>query len=287
MAAYDKRIFLSWDEAATVLGMDAEGLRQALIWKWSPTRDFDAENWLRVYLPTPDGEYMTRLQFSGREAAYFWNKRGNYYRNTEGKDALDFSDGLQLQLRGSDGLDSWDSHHGGLTGWSHCFAVSGSTLVVDPESVRYACIADGRFDTLAVAPKGWCAEGYPHDLHFVVVRTDNSFYRSKPESLFEAGRFLREEVAALAEQSKDTERPRRRSGAVPSPLRSDYEENLLRVIAGLWALSGLPVEHNTTADKLSGLFDSWQWDKPAKSTIADRILKRAAELPGARVRTSG
>lgn len=69
-------------------------------------------------------------------------------------------------------------------------------------------------------------------------------------------------------------------------LRSDREENLLRVIAGLWALSGLPPEHNTTADKLSGLFDTWQWDKPAKSTIADTILKEAANLPGARIRTS-
>ena len=72
----------------------------------------------------------------------------------------------------------------------------------------------------------------------------------------------------------------------PMRLRADREENLLRVIAGLWALSGLPVEHNTTADKLSALFDGWNWDKPAKSSIADTILKQAASLPGARIRTS-
>lgn len=71
----------------------------------------------------------------------------------------------------------------------------------------------------------------------------------------------------------------------PARLRSDREENLLRVIAGLWALSGLPAEHNTTADKVSGLFDSWGWDKPAKSSMADTILKQAANLPGARIRT--
>ena len=74
--------------------------------------------------------------------------------------------------------------------------------------------------------------------------------------------------------------------AKPIKLRSDREETLLRVIAGLWALSGLPSEHNTTADKLSGLFDSWGWDKPAKSTIADVVLKRALNLPGAVIRKS-
>lgn len=72
----------------------------------------------------------------------------------------------------------------------------------------------------------------------------------------------------------------------PRKIRSDREENLLRVIAGLWALSGLPSEHNTTADKLSALFDGWGWDKPAKSSIADTILKQAANLPGAGIRTS-
>jgi len=69
-------------------------------------------------------------------------------------------------------------------------------------------------------------------------------------------------------------------------LRSDREQNLLRVIAGLWALSDLPSQHNTTADKLSALFDSWKWDKPAKQTIADTILKEAANLPGAVIRKS-
>lgn len=80
--------------------------------------------------------------------------------------------------------------------------------------------------------------------------------------------------------------PRAIEAAKPGRLRADREENLLRVIAGLWALSGLPPEHNTTADKLSALFDSWKWDKPAKSSMADTILKPAANLPGAVIRTS-
>jgi hypothetical protein len=67
-------------------------------------------------------------------------------------------------------------------------------------------------------------------------------------------------------------------------LRSDREENLLKVIAGMWALSSLPREHNTAADKLSALFQSWGWEKPAKGTMADTILKDAANLPGADIR---
>lgn len=71
------------------------------------------------------------------------------------------------------------------------------------------------------------------------------------------------------------------SSTTQARFRSDREEALLRVIAGLWALSSLPRQHNSTADKLSALFAGWGWDKPAKSTIADNILKPAASLPGA------
>lgn len=74
--------------------------------------------------------------------------------------------------------------------------------------------------------------------------------------------------------------------AKPMKLRSDREETLLRVIAGLWSLSDLPREHNTAANELSYLFDSWGWDKPRKSTIADVVLKQALNLPGAKIRKS-
>jgi len=65
----------------------------------------------------------------------------------------------------------------------------------------------------------------------------------------------------------------------PLKIRADREQSLLRVIAGLWALSELPKEHNTAADKISGLLVSWGWDKPAVGTIADTILAEAAKLP--------
>lgn len=92
--------------------------------------------------------------------------------------------------------------------------------------------------------------------------------------------FRRSDIEALKSGSLGKQEPQ------PRKIRSDREETLLRVIAGLWALSGLPSQPHKTADKLSALFDGWRWDKPAKSTIADTILKEAANLPGACIRNS-
>lgn len=74
------------------------------------------------------------------------------------------------------------------------------------------------------------------------------------------------------------------ANTVTKKLRSDREESLLRVIAGLWSLSKLPPEHNKTAGVISKLFEAWAWDGPKAGTIADKILNEAANLPGARVR---
>ncbi len=67
-----------------------------------------------------------------------------------------------------------------------------------------------------------------------------------------------------------------------SKVRPQREQNLLRVIEGLWMLSSLPRAPNVTADKLSALFDTWGWDGPGKSTMADTILKPASQLPKAK-----
>lgn len=60
--------------------------------------------------------------------------------------------------------------------------------------------------------------------------------------------------------------------------RGDREENLLRVIAGLWEFSGLPPRPNTAADRLSALFAGWGWEKPTKGAIADTILTPASKI---------
>lgn len=66
---------------------------------------------------------------------------------------------------------------------------------------------------------------------------------------------------------------------LPAPkMRSDRETTLLRVIAGIWKLSSLPEEPTPAADKISGLFDLWGWEKPTKATIAETVLAPAAQL---------
>lgn len=101
-------------------------------------------------------------------------------------------------------------------------------------------------------------------------------------------RFLHSDINRIVSEagSGDSSRTIESNRSTDKPIRSDRENNLLRVIAGLWALSSLPTEHHTAADKISALFDEWKWDKPAKSTIADNVLNEAAKLPGAKVRKS-
>jgi len=70
-------------------------------------------------------------------------------------------------------------------------------------------------------------------------------------------------------------------------LRSDREQNVMRVIAGMWALSkNLPDTPNGVAEKLVALFEVWRWESPAKKTMADTILNRAFRLQGAMIRKS-
>lgn len=231
---------------------------------------------------------MTTLVYGSwdRTPDISWNGRETFYRNCEGKQEICFSDGLTFPLRGHDGRDEWEAHHGDGSGWGHCFTLSGETLTVSPRTVRAACESDGYVDALGLAPREWCDSGFPFDMFFMVVEVNNTRYKRKPENLFEAGLFLREDVIRIRDGARSPVADAQVAIPKPGKIRSDREENLLRVIAGLWALSGLPAEHNTTADKLSGLFDTWGWDKPKKSSIADDTLKQAANLPGARIRTS-
>lgn len=273
--------------------MDREGLRQSLLYQWSPRADESNKAWLPVMVTLPKGEFMTRLEIDTyiREPEYRWNNRDSYYRETDGRVDILFTDGFSLPLRGREGPDCWDSHHGSGSGYAMCFTVSGATLVLSPECVSEACADDGYMASAVIAPKAWCKAGFPDDLHFVVVDVDNTLYKKRPKNLFEVAVFERADVANMKALMGQ--------GAVSGPtlgaenaatpkadrIRTDREETLLRVVAGLWALSDLPPEQHTTADKLSALFDEWGWDKPVKGTIADRVLKPAANLPGAKVRS--
>lgn len=84
-------------------------------------------------------------------------------------------------------------------------------------------------------------------------------------------------VASRGPQSNDLS-PQASEPVKPARLRADREENLLRVIAGLWQFSNLPPQPNTAADRLSALFDGWGWEKPTKGAMADLILTPASKI---------
>src|SRR3546814_8820710 len=57
----DTRLYYSWDEAASVLGMDREGLRQHLEASFSPPPGSPSEYWLPVLIGSGNLEFLGRL----------------------------------------------------------------------------------------------------------------------------------------------------------------------------------------------------------------------------------
>lgn len=60
-------------------------------------------------------------------------------------------------------------------------------------------------------------------------------------------------------------------------LRSDTEENYLRIIALLYGLSEFDAKPNTAAQAMRGEMQLWDWDRPGVDTVAD-VLKSSAGL---------
>lgn len=159
---------------------------------------------------------------------------------------------------------------------------------VSPSQLKEAARQDPHGGMTDVAPDSRWAEASPvskmrngaPSVRLVITSTDYPGYREPP-----ALRELQFKIADV-ESLKASRSALALPTEVPKPrkIRADREENLLRVIAGLWALSDLPHAHNVTADKLSALFDGWGWDKPAAGTMADTILREALNLPGAVIR---
>lgn len=58
-------------------------------------------------------------------------------------------------------------------------------------------------------------------------------------------------------------------------LRADAEENYLRVIAYLWAMSELDSRPHTAAKAMVDEIKLWDWDKPERDTIAKALTQAA------------
>lgn len=225
---FQHRTFVKWDEAAQVLGMDREGLRQALLYHWSPHRSGDEKKeWLPVLLTLPHHEYMTTLQFDSwnRQPDIRWNNRDSYYQNCSAGGHLKFSDGTSMPLEGRVDGGSWAASHGHGTGWGHTFTVGGEKLVISPETVANACAEDGYIGGIAIAPYGWCEDGFPHHLCFVIVDCQNTIYKQQPRNLYESAVFLRKDLERIVDQ--------RSVSATAKPMDERERTSLLCIIGGL------------------------------------------------------
>lgn len=271
---FENRIFVTWDEAAQMLGTDREGLRQAMLLKYSPAWDEPADLWLPVIISTRLDGFMTKLEWGGgRRPNFQWNDRNTFYWNVgdgfrgspEAPGLLTFNDGSSIPLRASADGDRWEATHGygAADGFGMTFIVDGDTLVVSPESVRSACRL-GYIDSLKIAPRAWSRERFPDGQTFAVLRSGDSRFDEKPGNYFESFTFLRDDVVRIRNGAKT-------STAVNKDLRADARQTYERVIAVLWSKAhGAGGAGRISADPHS-----------AASSIAQLLAENGLETPSA------
>lgn len=201
---FENREYLRWHEAAEVLGMDSEGLRQALRSRLSPSLGTKGGPWLPVILATRGEGFLAHLKCDNpdRQPLVQWNNEHTFRTRLEGQCVLGFSDGTELPLFGKSGRDYWDANRGYGSGYSRTFTAGGETLVLSPDSVRHACDYEGDLESVDVAPYDWCNDGFPTE-SFHVIEIPGSMFQKKPTNLFESGKFLRSDVLRLLEESMD------------------------------------------------------------------------------------
>ena len=244
------RDFYTYEEAASALSVDHESFRQILL-----------RGGLDAYVEI---SYL----FGRFEAEGFEPPSSGKNEHAEWKRTVPLHDHLGIDYE--------------LRGWFRVF----------PESLSHTLRVGGfvsGFGRPDVEVWPWklpelCWEEYGVLGSFHLLDLDGTPKHPGLKELWFSAEQVDSEAACLATPTKEVDVV---AAGPKQKLRSDREQNLLRVIAGLWALSGLPPEHYTTADKLTALFtgDAWRWEKPDKDAVA-RVLKEAANLPGAAIGTS-
>lgn len=275
---YENRIYLRWDEAAEVLGTDREGLRQDLRYRYSPLVSANDDVWLPVLLTTPGEGFLARLwfDFTTKEPAFQWGDRNSFYKNCEQERTLPFADGSEILLRAEAGEDGWEATHNCGTGMHFTFVVRGQTLVASPETVRYACDHEGFVDSMDLAPREWCADGFP-ETYFHVIETPGSFYQKKPQNLLDAALFLRTDVLRVRQPMTTDRRPLTPTSdsAVEKPLRTDARKNMLLVIRALFEKANMK-DREAVSDVMQ-MLDSLGFSGPSDDTVRS-LLKEARRL---------
>lgn len=281
---FENRIFVTWDEAAQMLGTDREGLRQAMMIKYSPNWDEPADPWLPVVISTRFDGFMTRLEWDHkRQPDFQWNDRNTFYQTvgdglrgrSNAPGLLTFDDGSSIPLRGVADGDRWEATHGygAAGGFGMTFIVDGDTLVVSPETVRSTC-RTGYIGSLRIAPRAWCGERFSDHQAFVVIRSDDTRFDVKPEDYFGGFTFLREDVVRVRSGAKS-------AGTTNKDLRSDARQSYERVIAALWAKAHgdggpgrLSADPHTAASSIAKALGDCGLETPSADKIG-RILASA------------
>lgn len=282
----NSRLYFNWDEAAEVLGLDREGLRQFLSADLSPANGQPRHSWLPVLLDPANLELLGTLDWAQDvgDPAYGWTSRNSYYPNTEGKREVPFSSGESFPLRGDDGLgQSWSAIHDLGTGHNMCFALVGRDWVMAPRDVASACKDHGRITTATIAPFGWCEEGFSRRYWFHWITCSNTLYQPRPVDLFFSARFRHSDVAAVKAQVEHVvaglKQPPAQVGSNVgnTPLGSRERNNLLRVITALAKEAKIDIGSDRAALQIEAAVALAGFDSPKQKTISS-ILAKARSL---------
>lgn len=189
------RIYLNWDEASVLLGVDREGFRQLMAHKLSPYHGDRQSPWLPVVINSKDRDFFTHLQWDVQNKIPDLTWEVLHFEVQE--KVIHFSDGTELPLKGHEDGASYEAVSDYLRGYQNCFLVGGEKLAVSPETVRRACENDGYVDDLSIAPYAWCQSGFSDDLYFRVLESKNSLHVNKPANIYDSTFFLAKDILRI------------------------------------------------------------------------------------------
>lgn len=279
----EARLYLNWDEASVLLGVDREGLRQLMVHKLSPYHGDRQSPWLPVVINSKDREFFTHLRWDMQNKIPDLTWRVLHFDIQER--VIQFSDGTELPLKGYEDGASYEAVSDHLGGYHNCFLVGGERLAVSPETVRRACENDGYVDDLGIAPYAWCKIGFSDDLYFRVLESKNSLHINKPESIYESTFFLIEDVLRIKLIVDQLFRLAREAAANKIAIKTPDEKPLdereratLHLIIGALAIkANLGIDEPFTAAKeIEAVFIRERIESPDVRTIG-RHLKKVTE----------
>lgn len=289
------RIYLNWDEASVLLGVDREGFRQLMVHKLSPYHGDRQSPWLPVIINSKDRDFFAHLQWDMQNKIpdLTWE-----VLNFEVQEkVIHFSDGTELPLKGYEDGASYEAVSDYLRGYHNCFLVGGEKLAVSPETVRRACENDGYVDDLSIAPYAWCESGFSGDLYFRVLESKNSLHANKPENLYDSTLFLTKDIMGIKpivdqifgidREHKPSQKMNRATADMTraedmaieneKPIDRRERANLLRVIRALSVMAKLPERGATSA--IAKQLDELGLLKPQEATIRKFIEEARAIEP--------